>query len=118
MPGAAKGAAVGAVSGGVLGAIGGLIAGAIQGGMGAAVAVGSAVGAGVGAVTGVFSGGRQEAPDVAGFEDRALPASTLEPGFSATGFVYYPTGSYQRLEILLAEPGAAVRTERVTIDQQ
>jgi hypothetical protein len=118
MPGAVRGAAVGAASGGVLGALGGLISGAIQGGIGTAVAVGSAVGAGVGAVTGVFTGGRHEAPDVTGFEDRALPASTLEPGFSSTGYVYYPAGTYERLEILLAEPGAAVRTERVTIDQE
>ena len=117
MPGAVRGAAVGAASGGVLGAIGGLISGAIQGGIGSAVAVGSAVGAGVGAVTGVFTGGRQQ-PDVAGFEDRALPASTLEPGFSATGYVYYPKGDYQQLEILLALPGtAAVRTERIAIER-
>jgi hypothetical protein len=30
----------------------------------------------------------------------ALRSMTLEPGFSAAGYVYYPPGDYQTLEIL------------------
>ena len=117
LPGAIRGGAVGAASGGVFGAIGGLIAGAIQGGIGTAVAVGSAVGATLGAITGVIGGSRQPAADVAGFESQALLATTLEAGFSATGYVYYPTGAYHTLEVLLAETSGTVRREQVAISE-
>jgi hypothetical protein len=107
LPGAVKGGVVGAAAGSVLGALGGAISGAIQGGIGAAVAVGSAVGATVGAVTGVLGGGRTRAADVAGFTDRALPSTTLAVGLSATGYVYYPSGTYSAVELLLMRDGSA-----------
>jgi len=112
LPGAVRGGAVGVVTGGVFGAIGGLIAGAIRGGIGAAVATGSAVGATLGAITGVVGGRARGAPDVAGFTDRALPSTTLAPGLSATGYVYYPAGTYRTLELLIADEhgGAPLRT--------
>ncbi len=112
LPGAVRAGAVGAVTGGVLGAVGGAIAGAIQGGIGLAVAAGSAVGAFFGAVAGVFSGGGS-APDIEGFEDRALHDATLAEGFSATGYVYYPAGTYDTLEILLRDDAGQV--DRLTI---
>src|SRR6266852_2571377 len=87
---------LGVASGGAFGALGGLIAGAIQGGIGAAVAVGAAVG-------GVIGGGTASAPDVAGFQDRALPNTTLASGLSATGYVYFPAGDYGALELLAGE---------------
>src|SRR5207249_4561929 len=109
LPGAIRGGAVGAVSGGVLGAIGG----AIRGGIGTAIAAGSAVGAAIGAITGVVGGSRRPAADVSGFEAQALAVTTLEEGFSATGYVYYPAGTYHTLEVLLAETrSGAVRRER------
>ena len=114
LPGAIRGGAVGAVSGGVLGAIGG----AIRGGIGTAIAAGSAVGAAIGAITGVVGGSRRPAADVSGFEAQALAVTTLEEGFSATGYVYYPAGTYHTLEVLLAETrSGAVRRERAAISE-
>jgi len=109
-PAAVRGGVVGAATGGLLGAVGGAIAGAIQGGIGLAVAAGSAVGAFFGAVTGALGAGTT--PDVAGFENRALHDTGLAPGFSATGYVYYPRGVYRSLEILLTnDPGEVQRVE-------
>jgi hypothetical protein len=113
LPGAVKGGAVGAATGGALGAVAGAISGAIQGGLGAAVAVGSAVGATLGAITGVLGGPRDQS-DVAGFESRALASTQLASGTSATGYVYYPAGSYPALEVLIPDGGGPVR-ERAEI---
>jgi hypothetical protein len=101
-PGAARGAAVGAAGGGLLGAIGGAIAGAIQGGIGLAVAAGTAVGATIGAITGGVGSG-EDVPDVAAFEVRALHDTTLAAGGSTSGFVYFPAGRYDRVEVLLRD---------------
>jgi hypothetical protein len=115
VPGDVRRGATGAVKGGVISALGGLISGAIQGGIGAASAVGAAVGAAVGGVTGALGGG--SGPDVAGFEDRALPSMTLAPGFSATGWVYYPPGDYQTLDILLLDEHGEVETVVVRVGE-
>jgi len=115
MPGAVRGGAVGAVTGGLLGATGGLISGAIQGGVGLAVAAGSAVGAFFGAITGALHGGGS-APDVGGFEDRALHDATLASSFSATGYVYYPRGAYRTLEVLLIDERGRVEKVDTPID--
>jgi len=106
-PRALEGGAVGAVTGGLLGAAGGAIAGAIQGGVALATAAGSAVGAFFGAIGGVLHGGGRT-PDVAGFEARALHDTTLAPGFSASGWLYYPPGDYRTVELLLGGPGGTV----------
>lgn len=115
LPGAVRGAATGVVSGGLFGALGGAIAGAIQGGIGAAVAAGSAVGAVIGGITGAIGGGHAPAPDVAGFEDRALRAGVLEPGFSTSGYVYYPAWTYRTLELLVSDERQGVLREVVPI---
>lgn len=115
MPGAIRGGVTGAATGGLLGAAGGAISGAIQGGIGLAVAAGSAVGAFFGAVTGVLGGGGAT-PDVAGFEDRALHDAALASGFSATGYVYYPLGSYHSLEMLLTNDTGQVERIEIPID--
>jgi hypothetical protein len=118
-PGALKGGAVGAASGGVFGAIGGAISGAIRGGVGSAVAAGTAVGATIGAIGGVITGSRGSPADVAGFQERALASTTLLQGFSASGYLYYPAGTYAWLELLLAEDGTGtVRHERVAIEPE
>ena len=112
-PGRLKAGATGAVTGGILGSIGGAISGAIQGGVGLATAAGAAVGATIGAIGGAVSGGG--APDVAGFDDRALHDATLAPTYSATGYVYYPLGTYSQLEVLLAGEGDASGVERLLV---
>jgi hypothetical protein len=116
VPGAVRGGVTGAATGGVLGAIGGAVSGAIRGSIGAAVAAGTAVGAVLGAITGALGGGRARA-DVAGFEDRALQSTTLAPEFSATGYLYYPSGRYETLELVLTDEDtrAAIR-RRVPVE--
>jgi len=115
LPGSLGGAGKGAVTGGVLGAVGGAISGAIQGGIGAAVAAGAAVGVALGAITGAIGGG-QPPPDVTGFAERGLPSGSLAPGLSSAGYVYYPEGSYETVELLLTEdPSGRVLAERVSI---
>ena len=116
VPGSLSGAGKGAVTGGVLGAMGGAISGAIQGGIGGAVGAGAAVGVALGAITGALGGGGGPPPDVAGFTDRALPTTSVAPGLSATGYLYYPEGSYRTLELLLTEdPSGRVMPEQVPI---
>jgi hypothetical protein len=117
MSGALRGGATGAATGTVLGAIGGAISGAITGGIGLAVAAGSAVGAFFGAIGGALGGGTT-APDVAGFEDRALPDATLAPGFSASGCVYYPLGAYRSVELLLTDDAGRVERLEVPIAER
>src|SRR5262245_49065286 len=89
-PAALESGVKGAAAGGILGTIGGAISGAIQGGIGSAIGAGAAVGAALGAITGTVAGARNPSAHVAEFESRALPATTLASGFSATGYVYYP----------------------------
>lgn len=100
------GSAVGAASGAVWGAI-------FSGAAGAGAAAGAAAGA-VGGVLGglIFGGG--SGPDVGGFTDRGLPASTLEQGMSQTGYVYFPAGAtYQTLEVVLGKGDGT--SERVLV---
>jgi hypothetical protein len=112
-PGAVRRAATGAVTGSVLGAAGGAISGAIQGGVGLATGAGAAVGAFFGIIGGVLGGGSQ--PDVAGFEDRALHDAALESGFSATGYVYYPPGTYREVEVLVTDADGQTESLRVPV---
>jgi hypothetical protein len=67
------------------------------------------VGAAVGMIGGVFRGAQDQPPDVAGFEDRALSTSTLRPGLSATGLVYFPLGDYREIEVVLVGEKEVVR---------
>jgi len=114
VPGTLKRTAVGAATGGAIGAIGGVVGGAIQGGIGIGAAVGSAVGATFGAISGLLGGGGDDNAHAAEFQDRALPATTLANGMSATGYVYYPEGRYRSLELLtVGERGG--ETMRTTV---
>jgi len=115
VPGAARSVAVGAATGGVLGAAAGAISGAIQGGIGLATAAGSAVGVFFGVIGGLVSGGHS-APDVQGFEDRALHDTAMPPKFSATGYVYFPAGAYRTVEILLADDTGHVETIAASLE--
>ncbi len=100
LPGAARASAYGAAEGGVRGAATGAVTGGGTGGM---------VGAAVGAIGGVFRGMQDQPPDVAGFEERALPATTLRAGISATGLLYFPPGDYRELEVVLVSEEEVVR---------
>jgi hypothetical protein len=117
LPGAVKEGAIGAARGGAMGAIGSalsdLILGAVSGGIGLGAAAGAAVGGLFGAISGASSGGGT--PDVAGFEERALHAAVLAPTFSATGYLYYPPGDYQTLEILLVGDDGVVEPVVVSL---
>jgi hypothetical protein len=101
----AKGAAQGALSG--------IVSGAVAGGIG----IGAALGAALGAIGGIFTGVQAPPPDVAGFTERALPDTTLHPGFSVTGYVYYPAGDYGTLEVLLTD-GDTVVSETVHVEAE
>jgi len=90
-----------------------VIVGAVSGGVGLGAAVGAAVSGLFGAISG--ASGKASEPDVAGFEDRALHAAVLAPTFSATGYLYYPLGTYASLEILLLSDDGEV-VEPVTVD--
>jgi hypothetical protein len=71
-----------------------------------------------GAITGALAGGGGNASqgDVRGFTERSLPDISLAPGLSTTGYVYYPEGSYQTMELqLIDEPSGRVMPERVPI---
>ena len=104
------------MTGGLLGSVAGAIGGAITGGIGTAVAAGAAVGAVLGGITGAIGGGGETPPDVAGYTQRALPATSLAPGLSATGYVYHPEGEYETLELLLSEePSGRTLAERAPI---
>ena len=116
LPGSLSGAGKGVVTGGVLGSIAGAITGAITGGIGGAVAAGAAAGAALGGITGAIGGGGETPPDVAGYTERGLPSTSLAPGLSATGYVYYPEGEYETLELLLSdEPSGRTLPERAPI---
>jgi hypothetical protein len=70
---------------------------------------GGLVGAAVGMIGGIFRGAQEQPPDVAGFEDRALPDIALRPGLSATGLLYFPLGDYREIELLLVGEKNVVR---------
>jgi hypothetical protein len=100
LPSAARSSAYGAAEGGLRGAATGAVTGGGTGGM---------VGAAVGAIGGVFRGAQDQPPDVAGFEDRALPTTALRPGLSVTGLVYFPLGEYREIEVVLVGEKEVVR---------
>jgi hypothetical protein len=106
LTGAAKNAAVGLVAGAVIGAAVGVVAGALIGAPGAGAAYGAALGGGVGAAEAGVAGGVQG--QVAATQDAqtqitslALQASELNPNFSANGYVFFPKGSYQSVQMTL-----------------
>jgi len=97
---AARSSAYGAAEGGLRGAL----TGAVTGG-----GAGSITGAVVGAIGGIFRPSQKEPPDIAGFEDRALPVTSLRPGVSAVGLLYFPLGDYREIEVVLAGEQEVVR---------
>lgn len=100
LPDAARSSAYGAAEGGLRGAATGAVTGGGAGGL---------VGAAVGVIGGVFRGVQGTPPDVTGFEDRALPNTSLRAGLSATGLVYFPAGDYREIEVVLTGEKEVVR---------
>lgn len=106
LTGAAKNAAVGLVAGAVVGAAIGVVAGAIVGQPGLGAAYGAALGGGVGAAEGGVLGGVQG--QEAAHQDAqtqitalALQAGELHPNFSANGYIFFPKGTYQSVQMTL-----------------
>jgi hypothetical protein len=106
LTGAAKNAAVGLVAGAVIGGAIGVVAGALIGAPAEGLAYGAALGGGVGAAEAGVAGGVQG--QMAAQQDAqtqitslALQASELNPKFSANGYVFFPTGSYQSVQMTL-----------------
>jgi hypothetical protein len=106
LTGAAKNAAIGLVAGAVVGGAIGVVAGALIGAPAEGLAYGAAMGGGVGAAEAGVAGGIQG--QVAAKQDAqtqitslALQASELNPNFSTNGYVFFPKGSYQSVQMTM-----------------
>ena len=102
---AIKSGAVSTVAGGAIGAAVGAIAGAVVGSPGTGAALGSAIGGGTGAFEGAGRG--QDKADKQA--DQQINALALKPAdvnkdFTVSGYVFYPKGTYQRIDMLLIDP--------------
>ncbi len=97
--------ASGAVSGAVGGAVGaglGAAVGAVWGGVGSGAVIGSAIGAGEGILEGAGRG-EAKADRQAHQQINALALRRQNVGrdFTVSGYVFFPNGSYQRIQLLL-----------------
>lgn len=100
--GALESGAASAAAGGALGAGVGALAGAFEGGARPAALLGGAVGAGVGAFEGAPRGAaaaRRQANQQ--LKSLALRPARLDYNFSASGYVFFPAGNYNWVEVLL-----------------
>jgi hypothetical protein len=94
--------AVSGAAGGALGAGVGALAGAFEGGAKPAALIGGAVGAGWGAFEGAPRGAaaaRRQANQQ--LKSLALRPQRLDYNFSASGYVFFPSGNYNWVEVLL-----------------
>jgi hypothetical protein len=99
----ASGAASGAITG-ALGAGVGAIAGSLIHSGAAGAALGGAVGAGEGALQGAFAGpgkAHQQAEDQ--ITALALEKGDVRNNFTVSGYVFFPKGDYQQLQLLLVD---------------
>jgi len=103
-----SGAASGLIGGGI-GAALGAIGGAVFGGVGTGAALGGVLGAGESALSGAMMGpGQAQSQANQQIGALALPATEVRKDFSVGGYVFFPNGSYQALEVLVvnSETGA------------
>jgi hypothetical protein len=114
LTGAVQSGAVSGVGGGALGAAAGAIAGlggVTNGGWGFASPVsGAATGAGFGAAAGVFSGARagQSRADAQSSQQigaLSLKSETVHHNFVVSGYVFFPKGTYQRVDLVVIDRG-------------
>ncbi len=99
---ALKSGAVSGVAGGALGAGLGAAVGAVTGGIGPGAIIGAATGAG----WGIFSGagrGQDRADQQAGAQlgSLALPQQDVAHNFTVSGYVFFPKGDYQQIQVLM-----------------
>ncbi len=99
---ALKSGAVSGVAGGALGAGLGAAVGAVTGGIGPGAIIGAATGAG----WGIFSGagrGQDRANQQAGAQlgSLALPQQDVAHNFTVSGYVFFPKGDYQQIQVLM-----------------
>jgi hypothetical protein len=98
-----SGAASG-IAGGVLGAGVGALAGAFVHSGATGAAIGGAIGAGEGALQGAPAGqGRADQQASIQMTALSLPAQDVRRGFSVGGYVYFPKGDYESIQMLLVE---------------
>lgn len=97
MSGAVSGAA-----GGALGAALGTAVGAVTGGLGTGAIVGAATGAGWGAFSGAQRGqDRADQQAAAQLSSVALHQEDVAHNFTVSGYVFFPKGEYQQIQILM-----------------
>ncbi|HLH78538.1 MAG TPA: hypothetical protein VKV28_17185 [Candidatus Binataceae bacterium] len=103
-----SGAASGLIGGGI-GAALGAIGGAVFGGVGPGAALGGVLGAGESALSGAMMGpGQAQSQASQQIGALALPATEVRKDFSVGGYVFFPKGNYQALQVLVVndETGA------------
>jgi hypothetical protein len=99
----ASGAATGAIEGGVGAGIGAIAGSLIHSGATGA-ALGGAIGAGSGAVQGAFAGpGRSRSEANQQISALALQSSDVRNNFTVSGYVFFPKGTYNQIQVLLVD---------------
>ena len=94
--------AVSGVAGGALGAGLGAAVGAVTGGVGTGAIIGAAVGAGSGMFRGVERGqDRADQQATAQLGSLALPQEDVAHNFTVSGYVFFPKGEYQEIQVLM-----------------
>jgi hypothetical protein len=99
---ALKSGAVSGVAGGAIGAALGTAVGAFTGGLGPGAIVGAAVGAGSGMFSGAERGqDRADQQAAAQLNSVALPQQDVAHNFTVSGYVFFPKGEYQQIQVLM-----------------
>ena len=94
--------AVSGAAGGALGAGLGAAVGAVTGGIGPGAIIGAATGAGWGAFNGAGRGqDRADAQASAQLGSLALPQQDVAHNFTVSGYVFFPKGDYQQVQVLM-----------------
>jgi hypothetical protein len=94
--------AVSGAAGSVVGTALGAAAGAVTGGIGPGAAIGAATGAGWGIFNGAERGqDRSDAQANAQLGSLALPQQDVAHNFTVSGYVFFPKGDYQQIQVLM-----------------
>lgn len=102
LKGALASGAVSGAAGGALGAALGAIVGAVTGGIGTSSIIGAATGAGWGIFSGAGRGqDRADAQAAAQLGSLALPQQDIAHNFTVSGYVFFPKGDYQQIQVLM-----------------
>lgn len=99
---AVESGAVSGVAGGALGAGLGAAVGAVTGGIGTGAIIGAATGAGWGAFSGAGRGqDRADSQASTQLGSLALPQQDVAHNFTVSGYVFFPKGDYQQIQVLM-----------------